>query len=160
MKIVQSSAKIEKLRKLVEKINRMDRYMPKTKVLMNKLRLEGRRLADISYLIEGYELEISRMNLLVADDSRRFHEEEAKLLLQLAAEERRWDQFVENRLRGQSEVDALWNRLEDLSKLERDMRGNNTVRKYQEAMEKWRSLVSQMSADDVNNAIGGQDVEA
>jgi len=151
LKLVAQSARIEKLRRLVDKINKLRRG-PKSQLLMSKLRLGTNRAVDFLFLISGYEMEIRALERL-RDDEAFFVKEEKKLLVAIEAEERRWDTFVENRLAHDMLLEKLLARQSDLCVVERDMRGNQTLRKYEEFKQKWLAATMGLTEEQVQYII-------
>lgn len=151
LKLVAQTARIEKLRKLVEKINKLRRG-PKTQLLMSRLRLGNSRAIDFTFLISGYEIEIRALERL-RDDDAFFAKEERKLLIAIEAETRRWDQFAENRLAGAMRIEKLLNRQGDLAAIERDMRGNQNLKKLEEFQRRWLEATAGMSSAEVDQIL-------
>lgn len=151
LKLVAQTARIEKLRKLVEKINKLRRG-PKTQLLMSRLRLGNSRAIDFTFLISGYEIEIRALERL-RDDDTFFAKEERKLLIAIEAETRRWDQFAENRLAGAIRIEQLLARQGDLAAIERDMRGNQNLKKLEEFQRRWLEATAGMSSAEVDQIL-------
>lgn len=151
LRLVAQSARIEKLRKLVEKINKLRRG-PKAKLLMSRLQLGNSRAVDLTFLIDGYRHEIRALERL-KNDQAHFEAEEKKLILAIEAEERRWFSFIEHRLDGMRIAETLLSRHGDLSAVVKDMRGNQTLKKYEEFQNKWLAAVAGMTVEQINDIL-------
>jgi hypothetical protein len=140
--LLTCGARIKKLLRMIRETNKLDKkHKIQVRKKMNEAHLTSARATDLRLFIRGYEAEIKRVRLI----PRTFEAQEEALLRGIAAEERRWDTYVENRRDGGLLLGELHECVDQLGKILEDMRGDDTVRRMQALAEQIRGLEAEMA---------------
>lgn len=161
-RIADSTLKVEKMQRLINKINKLRNAKKASRVTVNKLRLGNQRARDILYLIEGYQLEIQNLQRLLAHDGHEYHKQRAKILSFIEACDKNWDRYCGHVINYETLLDELWARVNHLTAVVRDMRSNQTVQKANSFVAQWNALISGLTPTELeylSKSMGAQSDE-